>query len=76
MDISIRKSPLTPLCQRGGIPPFCKWFGKLTIPNSSKQGGKEGFGLPFLYNFGLTNMLLNNITPKKGIDHEPLTVFS
>ena len=39
--------------QRGGIPPFCKWFGKLTILNSSKEGGEEGFGLQRPYNYGL-----------------------
>jgi hypothetical protein len=70
MDISIRKSPLTPLCQRGGIPPFCK----ACLPVG--RGGKEGFSLPCLYNYGLTNMLLNNNTPKKGTDDESLTLFS
>jgi len=40
------------------------------------KGGKEGFSLPCLYNHGLTKMLLNKKTPKKGKDHESLFVFS
>jgi len=39
-DIYFWKSPLTPLFQRGGFLPFAK-------------GGKEGFGLQCLYNYGL-----------------------
>jgi hypothetical protein len=38
----LRKSPLTPLLQRGEFLPFVK-------------GGKEGFDLLCLYNYGLTS---------------------
>jgi len=56
------KSPLPPLCQRGEFLPLVK-------------GGKEGFSLKRLYNYGLTNnnrqskdthFLLEKVSIRKG----------
>ena len=44
-EIILRKSPLTPLFQRGEFLPFAK-------------GGEEGFSFQCLHNYGLINKLL------------------
>ena len=72
LNISIRKSPPTPLACLRGREKIAKEGEFLPFV----KGGKEGFSLPCLYNYGLTNMLLDNKTPKKGTDDESLTLFS
>jgi len=39
--------------KEGRIPPFCKWFDRLTILSLPKEGGQEGFRLHCPYNYGL-----------------------